>query len=290
MTPISLTPTSVSKAYRPLLRRAFILAALLTVVAGGVGCTTTTTKEATSAIPTNVQTPAPTDGGGDIEKALEGHIQLALSYIGQKNRDQARYHLQKATAIDSTSAGVHNGWGLLYQVEKEDALAEEHFRKALGYDREFTRARNNFGVFLYSRGRYQEAYEQFVLAGEDLTYDRRGQVFLSIGVSAEKLGKLEEAKQSWEKAINLEPTLAAPYLELADLYFERRDYPQARAYLERHQQLAKPSARSLWLGVRLENAFGNEDGEASRALALQKLFPYSREAIAYQKWLKSGRP
>ncbi|MGK2913890.1 MAG: type IV pilus biogenesis/stability protein PilW, partial [Porticoccaceae bacterium] len=63
-----------------------------------------------------------------------------------------------------------------------------------------------------------------------------------------------------------------------------------RAFLERYQQLAKASSRSLWLGVRLEHAFGNEDGVASQALALQKLFPYSREAVAYQAWVKGGRP
>lgn len=236
------------------------------------------------------EAPARTDQGGDQKKALEGHIQLALGYLGQKNRDQARYHLQKATAIDSRSAGVHNAWALLFQLEKEDVLAEEHFRKAISYDRDFTRARNNFGGFLYSRQRYQEAYEQFTLAGADLNYDRRGQVFFRIGLCAVKLGKLDEAKAVFEKAGNLDPTLDAPYLELADLYFQRRDYPQARAFLERYQQLAKASSRSLWLGVRLEHAFGNEDGVASQALALQKLFPYSREAVAYQAWVKGGRP
>ena len=40
------------------------------------------------------------------------------------------------------------------------------------------------------------------------------------------------------------------------------------------------------MAVRLEHAFGNKDGEASKALALKNLFPYSEEAIAYKAWLK----
>ena len=255
------------------------------------GCTSTTTTEISNPpIPTVSETSVPTKSKSDPDKALEGHIQLALNYIGTDQRDQARFHIDKAMALNSRSPGIYNAQALLYQVEKEDKLAEENFRKALSYDSNFTRARYNFGSFLYSRGRFEEAYEQFTRAGQDLDYNLRGQVFYRIGVTAAKLGKPQEAEQAWGKAINLMPTLPGPYLELAELYFQRRELPQTKAALERYQDLAKPSARSLWLGARLEHALGNEDGVASRTLALQKLFPQSREVVAYQEWVKNGRP
>ena len=40
--------------------------------------------------------------------------------------------------------------------------------------------------------------------------------------------------------------------------------------------------------MRLEDAFGNADGVASKGMALRKLFPYSREAVDYQKWIKDS--
>ena len=94
---------------------------------------------------------------------------------------------------------------------------------------------------------------------------------------------------AWSRAIALNPRLAMPYLELADYHFAAGDIPQAARYLAAYDQLARPSARSLWLGLRIEHRYGNKDAVASKALALTKLFPYSRENLEYQEWLKNGR-
>lgn len=220
-----------------------------------------------------------------MQQALEDHIQLGLGYIGQGNRESARHHLNKALEINANSAGVHNGLALLYQMEQEHALAERHYKRALSLDRDFTRARNNYGVFLVQQQRVEEAYRQFKLAVRDTSYELRPQAFLSLGVTANMLGLEEEAVEAWSRAIALQPRLPAPYLELADYYHRTGDYPQARRYLAAYDSLAAPSARSIWLGLRLEHRFGNQDGVASKALALTKLFPYSQEYLEYQEWL-----
>ena len=146
--------------------------------------------------------------------------------------------------------------------------------------------RYNYASFLIRQKRYADAEKQFLMAAGDVNYARRGQVFYNLGLIAKQLGKPEEAQQAWEKAIKLSPRFAAPFLELADIYFTLGDYPRAKRYLEHYEDLSKPSPRALWLAVRLEHAFGNKDGEASKALALRNLFPYSEETIAYKAWLK----
>lgn len=250
----------------------------LVLLAGGCTKTTTTTSETL------------TNSSGektDAEKrqdALAGYIELGLGYIGQNNREQARVNLLRALEIDSRSAAANNAMALLYQLERDPPRAEEYFKKALSYDRGFTQARNNYAVFLVGQDRLPEAYEQFSMASRDVNYPKRPQVFLGLGAVASRLGKAAEAKDAWERAIALDSELAGPYLELANFYFEQKNFPEAKRYLDRHAQLAQPTARSLWLAVRVEDAFGNSDGVASRGLALRKLFPYSREAIEYQKW------
>lgn len=259
-------------------RRGVLLAM---VAAVAVGCTTTTTTTSSTL------TTSSTDKKSEDERrqeALANYVQVALGYIGQRNRDQARLNLLRALEIDGNSPAAHNGMALLYQLEKDPQRAEEHFRKALRYDSGFTQARNNFGVFLATQKRYQEAYDQFEVAAQDVNYNLRPQVFVSLGVMADQLGRPDVARDSWERAIALDPALAGPYLELAEYHFERKDYPLAKRFLNAHGRLAKPSARSLWLEIRVEDAFGNGDGVASKGLALRKLFPYAEETVEYRQW------
>ncbi len=262
----------------------FGLAAVIAVALLAVGCTTTTTTSSETLTTSSGEK----TGAEKRQDALNSYIELGLGYIGQNNRDQARLNLLRAIEIDSRSPAANNGMALLYQIERDSARAEEYFKKALAYDRDFTQARNNYAVFLVTQNRIDEAYEQFNLASRDVDYQLRPQVFLSLGAVAAKLGKTREAKDAWERAVALDKGLPGPYLELANIHFDQGDFPAAKRFLDHHAQLTQPSARSLWLAVRLEDAFGNTDGVASKGLALRKLFPYSREAVDYQKWIKDS--
>lgn len=224
-----------------------------------------------------------------MDQALEDHVQLGLSYIGQGNRESARHHINKALEIDPRSAGAHNGLALLYQMEQETKLAEEHFKRAISLDKKFSRARNNYGVFLVQQNRMEEAHDQFTRVVTDTDYDQRSMAFLNLGITASALGRKEEAVEAWSRAIALNPRLASPYLELAIYHFNAGDFPLAQRMLSAHDSLSRPTARSLWLGLRIEHQFGNKDAVASKGLALEKLYPYSSENLEYKKWLGNGQ-
>lgn len=256
---------------------ALLMASLLLVS----GCTTTTASG-------RIKSAEPSTGDRRAQ-LLADHIQLGMGYLGENNRESARHHLLKALEVDSRSAGAHGGMALLFQLEQEYELADSHFRKAISYDPGFTSVRNNYGAFLYRQGRYEEAYQQLEKAASDTAYPRRAQVYSSLGATAAKLNRADQARDAWLKAISLNPRLARPYVELASRDFADADYARAKAYLDQYHQLHKPSARSLWLGVKLEREFGNKDGEASQGLALRKLFPYSEEALEYKRWLAGER-
>ncbi len=245
------------------------------------GCTTTATSGRVK--------PGESSVADRREQLLADHIQLGMGYLGEGNRESARHHLLKALEVDSRSAGAHGGMALLFQLEREYELADSHFRKAIGYDPGVTSVRNNYGVFLYRQERYEEAYQQLEKAAADTAYPRRAQVYSSLGTTAAKLHRADQARDAWLKAISLNPRLTRPYIELASRYFNDGDYPRAKAYLDQYHQLHKATARSLWLGVKLEREFGNKDGEASQGLALRKLFPYSEEALEYKRWLAGER-
>src|SRR5690606_12635224 len=132
----------------------------------------------------------------DLDKAKQTHVQLGLGYLRAGNRDSARQNFNKALEIDRRSPGALEGMALLYQLEAMDELAEEHFRKAIRADRNFSRARNNYGSFLYEQGRFEEAYEQFERAAANLEYDGRPFALVNLGRTALKLGYVDRAESA----------------------------------------------------------------------------------------------
>lgn len=217
------------------------------------------------------------------EKALETHIQLGLGYIRENNLDSARFHLNKAAKIAPKDVGVLNGRGLLYQLEGEPELAEKAFKAALREDPKFTQARLNYATFLYSKERFKEAYENYELAAEDLNYERRAVVLYGVGVSAQKIGKEDRAIAAFNHSVLLQRNMAPSHLELADYYLRQKDYAQAKKHLTQFETYSRPTARSLWVGIRIERVFGNKDKEASQVLSLKNLFPYSKEYLEYKQ-------
>ena len=142
----------------------------------------------------------PSSKGINKQKAVESYITLGMAYLQQGNRDAARRNFEKALALNARSHEAHNGMGLFYQLTGEVELAETSFLRSLRERRSFTPARVNYGVFLYTRKRYQEALEMFERGAQDLTYDRRAQVLAYVGQTAYKLGNRARAKSAFEHA------------------------------------------------------------------------------------------
>ncbi len=260
----------------------------ISIIAGLVvlntSCTTTTYSGKTGLNSTNLSS---ADKKIRRQDALDTSVKLGLAYLREGNQDGARFHLQKALKSHPKSAAANNGMALLYQLEKETELAREYYLKALRYEPDHTATRNNYAIFLLSEGKNDEAYAELIRAATDLDYPRRARVYASLGDVANRLGKTEEAITAWEKSININPSMAPSYIELATVYYAQNKLPLAKRYLRKYDELVGPRARALWLGVRLEDAFGNKDGVASKGLALEKMYPYSQQYLDYQQWLKN---
>lgn len=219
----------------------------------------------------------------DKEKSLQLHIQLARGYVDKGNRESARHHLRKASEINKNSPEAIETLARLYQLEGESKLAEETFRKAIKVKKDFTLARNNFGVFLVGAKRYEEALEQFELAATDLDYDGRAATLVNVGRTALVLGKTDRAKAALEHAAVLDRNSADAHIELAEINFQEKDYAKAKEHLDSFQATGQQSPRALLLGIRLERVFGNKDKEASYLLVLKNRFPYSKEYLEYKQ-------
>ena len=68
---------------------------------------------------------------------------------------------------------------------------------------------------------------------------------------------------------------------MAWLAFTAERNLRAQQYYEQYRQVTEPSARSLWLGIRIAAATGDRDSRDSYGLLLKNLFEDSPE---YRLW------
>lgn len=216
----------------------------------------------------------------ELEKRL---IDLGIGYLQKREYDRAKENLNKALALNPRSPLAHTTFGVLFQLEGEDELAEDHFKKAIRYAPDFSRARNNYGAFLFQAERYEEAIEQLEVAASDRFYAARPQVFQNLGVAYLRLNNIEKAESAFIRAVELRPDQARALLELAILRFESQAYAESRRMYQQFARFSQQNSRSLWLCVRLARIFENKNDEASCSLALKNIYPASTEYEAYQR-------
>ena len=216
------------------------------------------------------------------EEALERRVSLARQYIGEGNWEDAKRNLKQANAIDDNNAEVHEAFALVYQSTGEEELAEDYFRKALRLDRDFSRARNNYAAFLYSRKRYEDAEEQLLQVVKDPLYSARPQAFVNLGLCRLQLDDPQGAEEAFVRALSMQGRNATALLETARLRLDQGDSRAAQEYYDKYRSVVRQqSARGLWLGIRLAQQRGDRDAEGSYVLALSNLYPDSPEYRAY---------
>ena len=224
----------------------------------------------------------PMKTGKGREEARDAYVQLGIGYLQQGSTENAKVPLRKALEIDPSSADAHAALALVFQIEMEPKLADEHFRKAISQRRDDARLLNNYGSFLFEQKRYQEAMERYTQAAQDNLYPERSRVFENLGLTALQLQQREQAKAYFERSLRLNSRQPRALMEMSLLSFEDKQFVPARSYYESYLTLAPHDARSLLLGVRLAKVFEERDNAASLGLQLKRLYPGTPE---YQQYL-----
>lgn len=245
----------------------------LSAILSGVlsGCVTTTNR-------------APVD----VDAAHDKRIELGMKYLEAGKRDNARWQFSKAMEMKKNSPQAYHGVALVHQANGELDHAESAFKRALRYadPKQLSPIRISYGRYLMEVGEAKKACDFFEGAAMDFDYQARPEALYFAGQCAQKTGNSARVKPAYEHALTLNPAFVPPMIELAEIYFREGEYAKSRRILTRFEKAARPTAASLWLGIRIERIFGNKDKEASYALALRNLHPYSKEYLEYRQSLE----
>jgi type IV pilus assembly protein PilF len=230
--------------------------------------------------------------GSDSQRArriADTNIQLGVAYMRQGDYDTAMTKLHKALEADPDSATANGTLAILYENIGENDLAEKHFKKALRLSPEDPQTHNNYGQYLCRQGEYTQALEQFKIAASDPLYPGIAASLTNAGICAESIPDAKQAEDYFRKALEHDQNYGYALLQMANLMYTQGNYLAARAYIQRFDGASKPSAESLWLGVRVENALGDRGAAGNYALRLKNNFPKTKEADSLREWENEHR-
>lgn len=218
------------------------------------------------------------------QEARDAYVRLGVGHIQQGSNAKAKLALRKALEIDPQSADAHAALAVVFQSELETALAEQHFKEALRLSANSPRILNNYGSFLFEQKRYEEALSYFQQAAADPLYSERARVFENMGLATLRLGRLDEARGYFNRALRLDSQRPKALLELALMAYDAKDYAASRYCYDSFLKLPgiTQDARVLLLGARLARIFQEPAKAKSLGEQLKRLYPASPEYTLYR--------
>ena len=172
----------------------------------------------------------------EYQKALKifpGHVDalynlaVTCEKLGQK--DEAVEHYRHYLDIRPNDADVWSQLGVRYDEDGKKADAQAAYEKALAIDPKFGPAHNNLGVLLKERGDLEAAqkhFEIFVKLEEDAGR-RNGDAYYSLGVMQLTRGRVKEAKQLLQQALDVDPSVPYYNNAMGDVYLVEAEIDMA---------------------------------------------------------------
>ena len=186
----------------------------------------------------------------------EGYIRAADA------KPRARETAERAVQLDSSSAEAHTSLAVFEAWFDHDwSESERDFRRAIGLNRNYAFAHDQFGLMLSLVGRFDEAIAE---GDSAVTLDPLSPSLLIDQLTAFLYqGKAARVKEMTRNVAELDPTFFFPSTEDGLLALQTGQYAAAIAALERSRGMGAPPFTTAYLGY----AYGMA-GDRARALAM----------------------
>lgn len=226
----------------------------------------------------------------DNEAAI-ANMNLGVGYLQQGNVELAIERLRRALAQDPELVEAHSAIAFAYDQIGSLEEAETHFRRATQIDEDDGAAANAYAAFLCNRGnRWAEAEPYFRRAAADLDYTTPEVAMTNAGICARDAGELEKAEESFRAALARNPRYADALLNMLELTYQRGEYLQARAFVQRYLAVRPATAPLLWTCFNIERELNNAAGAERCATQLRNGFQGSPElAQLEEQQRRNGR-
>lgn len=212
------------------------------------------------------------------QDAARVHTELGQQYLRQGKLEIALGDLNKALEFDPDYVDAHTVIAVLYEQIGENAKAEEHYKRAAQLRPKGGAELNNYGRFLCKLDRYDESQGYFQRAIADPFYKTPWFALTNSGTCLLKAGKADEAEVALRAALKENPNDGEALFQLASVLYAKRDYFNARAFVQRFEAVGQPRADALMLGRNIELQLGNAQAASDYTHRLLQGFPDSEQA------------
>ena len=157
-------------------------------------------------------------------KSLTAQKVMMLSYLDRKQTSLAKLVAQKALKIDESDPELYYTIGLIFLTEREPGKAQQQFKKAGELRPDYLPAQ----VMLAKTALQQEDYpgaEQHLRRILQVS-GKNAEAHLDLGVAYKGQGAYDKALQEYEIAEQLNPQLAAIYLNRGIILHRQKDSPE----------------------------------------------------------------
>ncbi|MBN1307680.1 MAG: tetratricopeptide repeat protein [Chitinispirillaceae bacterium] len=160
-------------------------------------------------------------GSGDWET----HFQLARYYLAKKRENDAERHLKQVVAINPAFARAHFEYGSLLNARGDFAAADTQFRLAVETESGNALFRSMLAYTECMTGNARAAITQ--ISDPIITNSTDPQVFYWAGNTYKQCSRKEDARESYQKALDLDNSCAVCLESLGDLFMEGLHFKEA---------------------------------------------------------------
>jgi type IV pilus assembly protein PilF len=216
------------------------------------------------------------------EKASAINVQLGIGYMEQNNFAQANQKLLKALRQNPDSATAHYVYAILQDQLMEKEVAGKHYKIAVELDPSDSAAANNYGKYLCLNEREAESEKYFLSALNNPLYRTPEIAYTNAALCLLEMSKKTKAKTYFRKALAAKSNFGSALIEMSTLELGEGKFDAAKLYIDRFHLVDRPTARSLWLAIRVERGVNGASNVEELGQQLESEFPNSAEL---KSWL-----
>lgn len=219
----------------------------------------------------------------DPQQRARIRLELAASYFQADRMDVAAEEVTQVLAMDPNNADAHSLQGLIFMRNQDWARADASLQKAISLRPQDGDLQHNYGWLQCQRKLFDQAQQWFDKAMAQPGYRGASKTLLAKGLCYQQDGKLDAAQKSLHDAYEMDAGNPVVAYHLSNVMVLRGETKRAQFYIRRLNNSAQANAESLWLGIKVERALQDQVAVRQLAEQLQKRFPDSRQAMAYER-------
>lgn len=224
-----------------------------------------------------------TNQNEETRRRAKIRLELAANHYQQQNFPLALQEAEQAVKIDPGFGASYGMLGLVYMAIGDRVKADDSFRRALDIDPKDAELNNNYGWYLCQTGHQRESLAYFNNALEDRLYATPAKPLHNAGICALQVGDEAAAENYFLRSFQADPGNAVAMYNLGQFYLERRNLERAKFYSDRLLNTYQPTSETVWLGLRVARAGGDQAYTSQLASQLRQRFPQSREAALLEQ-------